>query len=215
MAGFSYLCQQLWNIKSMRFDRAKFFKSYTNEFGHFSKTDQPKIDGLEFLLTQIEQDAEITDVRWAAYMLATVKHECADKWQPITEYGDRHYFDKYEPGTRIGRNLGNKYAGDGYLYRGRGFVMITGRANYEKFSTPNQDLKTHPDLALQPDIAYRIMSYGMRNGIFTGKKLSDYIHGSSCDYENARRVINGTDKAITIKGYALKLEECLRGAETV
>lgn len=44
---------------------------------------------------------EITDIRQAAYMLATVKHETADTWAPITEYGNRAYFDKYEPGTEI------------------------------------------------------------------------------------------------------------------
>jgi hypothetical protein len=53
------------------------------------------------------------------------------------------------------------------------------------------------------------MSYGMRNGSFTGKKLSDYISGTTADYVNARRIINGTDRAELIAGYATRLEPML------
>jgi hypothetical protein len=52
------------------------------------------------------------------------------------------------------------------------------------------------------------MSYGMRNGTFTGKKLSNYITGPTYDYKNARRIINGLDKWDLIKGYAEKLQTC-------
>ncbi len=100
----------------------------------------------------------MTDIRWGAHMLATIKHECADTFQPITERGAKAYFNKYEPGTSIGKNLGNTVKGDGYLYRGRGYVQITGRANYQKLSsvlglTGEDDLIMHPDHALHPDVA--------------------------------------------------------------
>ena len=52
------------------------------------------------------------------------------------------------------------------------------------------------------------MSYGMRNGSFTGKKLGDYINDAGCDYRNARKIINALDQADRIKGYADKLEQC-------
>ncbi len=52
----------------------------------------------------------------------------------------------------------------------------------------------HPERAKEPQIAYNIMSYGMRKGSFTGKKLSDYIHGDVCDYKNARRIISKLDR---------------------
>ena len=56
---------------------------------------------------------------------------------------------------------------------------------------------------LQPTIAYRIMSYGMRYGSFTGEKLSDFIRpGKAADYYHAREIINGLDRAGTIGGYA-------------
>jgi hypothetical protein len=67
-----------------------------------------------------------------------------------------------------------------------------------------------PALALRPDVAYRIMSLGMRQGVFTGKKLGDYIHGAKADYVNARRIINGLDRAQKIASYATRLEKILR-----
>jgi hypothetical protein len=70
-------------------------------------------------------------------------------------------------------------------------------------------LVVNPDLTLQPTVAYRIMSLGMRNGYFTGKKLSDFINQNSCDYINARRIINSTDQAQKIAGYASNIEHVL------
>ena len=59
---------------------------------------------------------------------------------------------------------------------------------------------------------YAIMSYGMRQGSFTGKKLSTYIYSAGCDYQQARRIINGTDQAAKIAGYAERLELILRAS---
>jgi hypothetical protein len=77
---------------------------------------------------------------------------------------------------------------------------------------PDEDLIKDPDQVLRPMISYRIMSIGMRNGMFTGKKLSDYINNDKCDYKNARRIINGLDKWDVIKDYAETLEKILRAA---
>lgn len=200
----------------MRFNHTTFFNGYRNLYG---KLKQGQVSGLDNLLGYMELDADLTDIRWAAYMLATVKHECADTFQPITERGAKSYFNKYEPGTQIGKNLGNTVKGDGYLYRGRGYVQITGRANYQKLTqklalTGDEDLILHPDSALHPDIAYRIMSLGMRTGIFTGKKLSDYVNAAKADYTNSRRIINALDQAALIKGYAVNFETILKNAQT-
>jgi putative chitinase len=198
----------------MKFNHTTFFNGYKEIYG---KLNQTQVSGLDNLLGYIEIDNDVTDLRWAAYMLATVKHECADTFQPITERGAKSYFNKYEMGTAIGKRLGNTVKGDGYLYRGRGYVQITGRANYKKLDgalglSGEDDLVVHPDHALHPDIAYRIMSYGMRNGTFTGKKLQDYINATKCDYTNARRIINGQDQAAKIKGYAINFESMLKNS---
>lgn len=72
------------------------------------------------------------------------------------------------------------------------------------------DLVSNPDLALKPDIAYRIMLIGMNKGLFTGKKLSDYITDKNADYINARKIINGNDRAELIAGYATDFENLLK-----
>jgi hypothetical protein len=52
----------------------------------------------------------------------------------------------------------------------------------------------------------------MSKGLFTGKKLSDFISGDACDYKNARKIINGLDQAALIAQYALTFEGILKSA---
>lgn len=198
----------------MHIDHTAFFNGYRNAYG---KLTQGMVSGLELLGRNMEADPALRNIQWAAYMLATVKHECAHTWQPIVERGPRHYFDKYEPGTPIGRRLGNTEPGDGYRFRGRGYVQITGRANYTRMTEvlglgPDADLVIDPDQALRPAIAYRIISVGMMRGLFTGKKLADYIGQGLCDYRNSRRIVNGLDQASVIAEYAKTLEGIVRAS---
>ena len=196
------------------FDDQKLLSAYVATFpGPTPRADQ--VAGAGKLMGFISADPAILDIRWAAYMLATVKHECADTWVPINERGSSDYFHKYEADTLIGHRLGNTEDGDGFRFRGRGYVQITGRANYDNLGRLIgliDGLLKNPDQALDPQVAYKIMSVGMRRGSFTGKKLSDYINQNASDYVNARRIINGTDQAEKIAGYAAKLEQVLTSA---
>ncbi|MEJ5329018.1 MAG: SH3 domain-containing protein [Desulfobaccales bacterium] len=136
-----------------------------------------------------------------AYVLATVEWETGGTFQPIHERGPRSYFEKYEGR----RDLGNTQPGDGYRYRGRGYVQITGRANYEKYARIiRKDLVGQPDLALEPEIALFILVDGFRTGAFTGKKLIDFINERQADFVNARRCISALDRAQEIAALAEK-----------
>ena len=195
--------------------RKKFFDGYRAAWGPLK---HGQVAGLEHILGLMEQDADLSDIRHAAYMLATVKHECADTWQPVQERGTPAYFDKYEPGTRYGRQLGNKDKGDGARYKGRGYPQITGLDNYARLGAMiglGDELVRNPERTLEPAIAYRIMSVGMRRGAFTGRKLAHYINAEGCDYVNARRVINSLDCAHKIADYAQVFEAVLRDAAAV
>jgi putative chitinase len=194
------------------FDEKILFQEYVNAFHPAIKTPG-QVAGAGKLAGYLSKDPDITDVRWAAYMLATVKHECASTWEPIAERGPLDYFNKYEPDGKYGKALGNTQAGDGFRYRGRGYVQITGRGNYQRIGKAiglGEKLVETPELALIPDTSYQIMTHGMRRGLFTGAKLATFINTEKCDYVNARKIINGLDKAELIAGYAQKIERILR-----
>jgi len=182
-----------------------------------SVLNERQVFALGKLIDAINADTSIKDVRWAAYILATVHHESVETFRPYEEPGDLSYFEKYEPGTSTGRNLGNTQKGDGYRFRGRGYVQITGRENYRRMTArlklPSEDdLERDPDVVLRPEIAYRILSLGMLDGTFTGKRLDNYLNHSKTDYTNARRIINAMDKAGTIAEQARFFESALRWA---
>lgn len=196
------------------FDRKKFFDGYRSRFGPLT---QELVDALEFLLSQIEQDNRFagteTDRRQLAYCLATFKWETAHTLRPIDEIGSTARFNSlYGPNTKVGKVLGNKQPGDGARFHGRGYVQLTGRRNYTKAKTlTGVDLTTEPDRAKEPELAYRIAIQGMIEGWFTTRKLGQFIKdGLPPDYENARTIINGHDKAQSIADLARRFDEVLQ-----
>lgn len=178
----------------MHFNRQTFFTRYRQEF---EKLQQSQVDGLNFLLDKIEGDT--FTLEHAAYVLATVKHETDSSFQPIRERRAR-------VGTKARRKQ-DKYWDSGFY--GRGYVQITWEENYKKYN-----IADNPDAALEPEKAYEILSSGMRKGVFTGKKLTDYIIAGDVDYVQARRIVNGLDRATDIAEIAEKFETILRAAKS-
>lgn len=180
---------------------------------------QGQVDGTNAILDEWERRG-LSDARWLAYMLATAFHETgpaskAGHMKPIREYGDRAYFmrmyDKTGERPKVAATLGNTMVGDGAMFCGRGYVQLTGRANYAKASKAlGIDLVGSPDRTLEPGIAAAIMFLGMTEGWFTTKRLSDYFSAGTTDWVNARRIINGTDRAAEIAGYAKDFYEALK-----
>jgi putative chitinase len=103
---------------------------------------------------------------------------------------------------------GSEASGDGWRYRGRSLVQITGRDNYAKYGIADD-----PDKALDPVKAVSIMFDGMINGRFTGKKLADFFSATATDWTGARKIINGTDRAADIAGYAKKFAAAIETAK--
>ncbi len=198
----------------VRFNTDTFFKLYALQYSS-PELGADATAGFTYLLNAIIADAEITNIAWAAYMLATVKLECGNTWRAVEEIGKGagHDYGKAVSIADPTDVTGKKKISN--TYYGRGFVQLTWENNYKKMDdalglSGKDSLYVYPANALDSAIAYKIMSYGMRNGSFTGKKLSDYITSNSADYKNARRIINGQDKAELIKSYAEDFEFILR-----
>lgn len=155
-----------------------------------------KEETIDIIIDECYQQG-ITKPEAIQYVLGTVKHETNDTFKPVKEAY------RLSEGWRK-RNL--RY----YPYYGRGFVQITWKENYEKFSKLlDVDLVSNPDLALEINNAIFILVYGMKNGIFTGKKLSDYFDDKGSDFISARKIINGTDKAEHIAKLAQECKYCV------
>ena len=105
-------------------------------------------------------------------------------------------------------------AGDEHLYYGRGYTQLTWWCNYAANGAKinrGLDLLFNPDLALEPQISYDVLSDALRtgSGFANGHKLGDYIHGATTHYTAARAMINGSDHAGDIARYAEKFEAIL------
>lgn len=153
---------------------------------------------------------------YASYALATAHHETA-QWKHMKELGGDAYFrrmyDKAGSRPKVAAALGNTEAGDGAKFAGRGYVQLTGRANYVKAGRAlGLDLVKEPQTVEDPGIAAKVLIWGMSTGAYTGKANRDYLAKSPPDYVNARRIINGTDKASMIAGYAKLFQAALVGA---
>jgi len=163
----------------------------------FGKLTQPQVDGINFLVSVLEEHQELS-LAQSAYILATAWHETAKTMQPVIEYGSEKYLKS------------KQY----YPYIGYGYVQLTWLSNYKRMGDYLKiDLVKNPKLALQADIAARVMIVGMKKGMFTGKRLSDYINQHKKDYVGARYIVNGTDKAELIAGYAEIFEKALEASE--
>ncbi len=128
-----------------------------------------------------------------AYVLATVEHETARTFQPV-----REAFWLTEEQRRTNPII-RRY----YPYYGRGYVQLTWKANYQKYSTIlGVDLVNNADLAMDPNVALFVLVHGFKTGTFTGRKITDYINESKTDFVRARRCINGHDKQFEIAALA-------------
>lgn len=194
-------------------DRPNF---YTNIREYFGPLKQTQVDGINAILDEWEASG-LTDIRWLAYMLATAWHETARTMQPIKEFGGNKYFIKrYWENVKIRKELGNLSPQDAVAFCGKGLVQITGRRNYTKMGKIlGIPLALHPDMAMDMKVSVKIMFEGMTmgksfGGDFTGKHLGNYFNLKTEDWFNARRIINGTDKASKIAGEAKVFYEALQ-----
>jgi len=199
----------------------------------FGTMTQTHIDSMELIIDECR--TQRVNRQGSASVLATTFHETNKTMEPVEENlnysagGLRATFPKYftvaqskayarKPvdianrayANRLGN--GDELSGDGWRYKGGGFVQMTGRVNYEKFENLlGIPLVAHPELARVPATSAKILVMGMKRGLFTGVSLDDVSEPATSipDFENDRPVVNGRDRAKLIAGYAEVFYEAL------
>jgi len=142
-----------------------------------------------------------------AYVLATAYHETG-RFRHMEEIGQGE-------GRAYGEDLALMGTGSRITkrarYHGRGFVQLTWLANYARMTLlTGVDLVNAPERAAEPEIAAKVLWQGMIRGTFTGRSLADHFDDARADYVEARRIVNGTDRAEEIAAYAREFEAALR-----
>lgn len=174
----------------------QFYDAVRPLFG--GRLSQHQVDGMKRIVEYGEEWGY--DLYNIAYILATAKHETGGWMQPIRE--GAHRFGPDYPDASAKRAVASIHAKGiintnyalprgpyGQSYYGRGLVQITWYENYRKFAVIlGVPMDRNPDLALEWDHALDIMFIGMRDGGFTGKKLSDF--NFPAEFKQARVIVN-------------------------
>ncbi|MBY8975141.1 peptidoglycan-binding protein [Rhodobacteraceae bacterium NNCM2] len=112
------------------------------------------------------------------------------------------------------KDLGNTEPGDGFKFRGRGYIQLTGRANYTRFGEIiGIDLVSHPELAVEPEVAWQLATAYMQTRKRARKSVFDWADLN--DVETVTRAINGGVHGLADrKTRTFRALEALEGTET-
>jgi len=137
------------------------------------------------------EDQKLGDKKMVLMALATIRAE-SGRFLPIDEGKSKfnsspggHPFDLYDFRT----DLGNKGSGDGDKFKGRGFIQLTGKSNYIKYSKLfglGTELVKNPDLANDPEIAAKILASFLKD---KERRIKEALLEG--DLRLARRLVNG------------------------
>lgn len=157
----------------------------------FSMTPVDNIkENLPFVFAGLKGE-KLTDKNMILMALATIRAE-TESFEPISEFKSKfntspggHPFDLYD--NR--KDLGNQGKPDGASFRGRGYIQLTGRANYKQHGNAiglGDQLVQHPEKANDPTIAGKLLAHFLKN---KEKKIREALLDH--DLKAARKLVNG------------------------
>ncbi len=209
-------------------DKARFYQVIRKYYDVYDKVGN-HYAGTDSILDQWNDDQRMKDDRWLAYILATAYHETAFRMYPVRETlasTDESAINRLENFYQRRGATGPVYwrpvEETGKAYFGRGYVQLTWDWNYQRadlrFGIDHEQRNPdsyywNPDLALNPESSIRITYDGMVYGWYTGHCLLRHIQPNRrADYGEARRIINGIDKAAEIGQHASHFQEAIEAA---
>jgi putative chitinase len=145
---------------------------------------------LPFVLRALTE-SELVDKNMVLMALATIRVETG-VFQPISESPSR--YNTLPPGPPFNlydnrADLGNQGPPDGENFRGRGFIQLTGRDNYQRYGQRlglDNQLIENPELANSPQIAAQLLAAFIKD---KEKKIRAALQ--ECKFDAARRLVNG------------------------
>ena len=140
-----------------------------------------------FLTAAVTEFGIDQPARTAAF-LAQLAHESAQCKFMEEIWGPTAAQRRYEPPDKLATNLGNTEPGDGFRFKGRGPIQVTGRANYRRFGDLlGLDLVATPAQAAAPEVAFRIAAlFWSKKGL---NELADRVTPEA--FREITRRING------------------------
>lgn len=168
---------------------AQFTVKIVSKMFPFTPIDHIK-EHLPFVLKALT-DAGLDDTQMILMALASIRAE-TESFEPISEYKSKyntspggHAFDLYDKRA----DLGNKGKPDGEQFRGRGFVQLTGRANYKEHGAAiglGDQLVKNPKIANDPKIAAELLASFLKS---KERKIKEALLEN--DLKQARKFVNG------------------------
>lgn len=134
-------------------------------------------------------DASLRDQKMVLMALASIRAE-TEGFKPISELPSK--FNTEDGGAPFAKydnrgDLGNQGPPDGERFRGRGFIQLTGRFNYQKFgSSLSLDLIGNPELANDSQIASKLLAAFLKD---KESQIRDALGRD--DLAKARKLVNG------------------------
>lgn len=206
----------------MSINRETLYRGIVAQFGSRAldpaRRDQlPRRTGFDAILDVWDAEYADRDPAWLAYILATAWHETGTWMAPVREGFKATDEEAFAHVQRLIERRGLRdYVSrkeNGKSYYGRGFVQLTWDYNYKRMGEElgvGDRLYDDPDLVMEPGTAAKVICRGMVKGLYSpGHNLPRYLGNEHYDWHNARRIVNGLDKAAEIAEYARKFYEAI------
>lgn len=163
-------------LSGMSLDKSQDREPYIQKTWHnpFSMSLSAERKMLADILVKEAESAKIFGKELQHFM-AQMVHETGE-FRAMVERGSRESISKrydirYNP--RLALILGNTEPGDGWKYRGRGYIQLTGKGNYQAAEKALRiPLVSDPDLASRPEIAAKIAIWYWKTRV--ARKIPDF-----------------------------------------